>query len=352
MTTIYDVARVAGVSTATVSRVLRGSDLVRAETRQRVLGVIEVLGFIPDASARGLSWGRKNIIALVGLHRGTDEIDVERSSLMFIDHIVHAAEQALRGTEYSLLLTFGTRGEQFEKRIRALAAKADGLLLAEGILDPQRAAVPDRAGARGRHRRKPRPGGGRCLPQRQRQRHDGAGRAPDRAAPVPQALLRRRPKDAPDAVARQAAFEQAVAATPDSVIDQVIYGDFSEDSGVAAARLLLGRTALPQAVACANDQMAIGAVRELQRAGVRVPAEVAVTGFDDLYPSRIIDPPLTTVSQPIHELGSRATHRLMARIASPGLAPRAEILPTRVVIRTSCGCPAPGGPERTGRHPK
>ena len=137
VTTIYDVARVAGVSTATVSRVLRGSDLVRAETRQRVLGVIEVLGFIPDASARGLSWGRKDIIALVGLNRGTDEIDVERSSLMFIDHIVHAAEQVLRGTEYSLLLTFGTRGDQFDKRIRALAAKADGLLLAEGILDPR-----------------------------------------------------------------------------------------------------------------------------------------------------------------------------------------------------------------------
>jgi LacI family transcriptional regulator len=104
-------------------------------------------------------------------------------------------------------------------------------------------------------------------------------------------------------------------------------------------------------VACANDQMAIGAVRELQRAGVRVPAEVAVTGFDDLYPSRIIDPPLTTVSQPIHELGSRATHRLMARIASPGLAPRAEILPTQVVIRTSCGCPATGGLGRAAQRP-
>ena len=73
--------------------------------------------------------------------------------------------------------------------------------------------------------------------------------------------------------------------------------------------------------------------------GVRVPADVAVTGFDDLYPSRIIDPPPTTVSQPVRELGRIATHRLMARIASPGLAPRAELLPTQVVIRTSCGCP-------------
>src|SRR5277367_6687901 len=96
VTTIYDVARVAGVSTATVSRVLRGSDRVRADTRQRVLAVLEELRFIPDASARGLSWGRKGIIALVGLYRGTDEIDIERSSLMCIDHIVHAAEQVLR----------------------------------------------------------------------------------------------------------------------------------------------------------------------------------------------------------------------------------------------------------------
>ena len=125
----------AGVSTATVSRVLRGSDLVHADTRQRVLGVIAELGFVPDASARGLTRRRKDIIALAGLVRGTDELDVERSSLLFIDHIVHAAEHALRGTDYSLLLTFGSRGEHFEKRVRAIAGKADGLLIAEEVLD-------------------------------------------------------------------------------------------------------------------------------------------------------------------------------------------------------------------------
>jgi LacI family transcriptional regulator len=340
VTTIYDVARVAGVSTATVSRVLRGSDLVRPDTRQRVLGVIDVLGFIPDASARGLSWGRKDVIALVGLNRGNDEMDVERSSLMFMDYIIHAAEQVLRGTEYSLLLTFGTRGQQFDQRIRALAAKADGLLLAEGILEPRElrsltALVPVVVIA-----------GSADQAVADAYLSDNAGGMSALAAHLTGRHQYRRlcfvagPKDAPDAVARQTAFEQAVAATRDSGIDQVIHGDFSEDSGVAAARLLLGRTALPQAVACANDQMAIGAVRELQRAGVRVPDDVAVTGFDDLYPSRIINPPLTTVSQPIHELGRRAVRRLMARIARPDLAPQAEVLPTRLVIRTSCGCPA------------
>jgi LacI family transcriptional regulator len=95
-------------------------------------------------------------------------------------------------------------------------------------------------------------------------------------------------------------------------------------------------------VACANDQMAIGVLRELQRAGVRVPADVAVTGFDDVYPSRVMDPPLTTVSQPFNDLGGRAAVRLLARIDDPALATATEVLPTQLVIRASCGCPPPG----------
>ena len=147
------------------------------------------------------------------------------------------------------------------------------------------------------------------------------------------------PKDAPDAMARHSAFEQAVTHSPGSFLDQVIHGDFSEDSGIAAARVLLEGGSLPQAVVCANDQMAIGVLRELQRAGIRVPADVAVTGFDDLYPSRVIDPPLTTVSQPFRDLGGRATQRLLARISDPALPSRAEVLPTLLAIRASCGCP-------------
>ena len=76
--------------------------------------------------------------------------------------------------------------------------------------------------------------------------------------------------------------------------------------------------------------------------GVRVPADVAVTGFDDVHASRVIDPPLTTVSQPLRELGSRATYRLLARIEDPALAPDATVLPTQVVIRASCGCQGRG----------
>jgi len=338
VTTIYDVARVAGVSTATVSRVLRDSDAVRPDTRQRVLAIIETLGYVPDASARGLTRGRRDIIGLVGLDRGADEIDIERSSLLFIDHIVHAAAEVLRGVSLSLLLTFGRRGEQFEKQVRALVGQADGLLIAEEILSPgELRALADQI-----------PvvllAGSRDQTVADVFLVDNIGGMTELARHLTDQHRYHRlcfvagPKDAPDAAERYAAFEQTVAASPDSVIDQVIHGDFSEHSGIAAARVLLGRGSLPQAVVCANDQMAIGVLRELQRAGIGVPAQVAVTGFDDVYPSRVIEPQLTTVGQPFRELGSRATHRLLARIANPALAPRAEVLPAQVVIRASCGC--------------
>ena len=338
MTTIYDVARVAGVSTATVSRVLGGSDRVHPSTRQRVLAVIESLGYVPDASARGLTRRRKNIIGLVGLERGADEIDIERTSLLFVDHIVHAAEAVLRGTEYSLLLTFGSRGELFEKRVRSLAGQVDGVLIAEEVLDngelralAGQLPVVVIAGRRDQTTTDVFLGdniGGMSAVTRhltdQHQYH--------------RLCFVAGPKDAPDAAERRLAFEQTVAASPGAGIAAVIQGDFAEDSGIAAARVLLGRRSLPQAVVCANDQMAIGVIRELQRAAVRVPADVAVTGFDDVHASRVIDPPLTTVSQPFRDLGSRATHRLLARIDEPTLTPAVEVLPTQVVIRASCGC--------------
>jgi LacI family transcriptional regulator len=151
------------------------------------------------------------------------------------------------------------------------------------------------------------------------------------------------PLDSPDAQERLAAFSQMVRDTPGCACDPVIHGDFSEASGSAAARALLARPSLPEVVACANDQMAIGVLREFQQAGIRLPSTVAVTGFDDIFPSRMVDPSLTTVSQPLHELGTLAAQRLLARIdGGAKLPPLAEVLPTQLVIRASCGCPPPG----------
>jgi LacI family transcriptional regulator len=141
-----------------------------------------------------------------------------------------------------------------------------------------------------------------------------------------------------------AAFSSAAHSVPGCTVDVVPGGDFSEASGRTAARVLLGREAIPEAVACANDQMAIGVMRELQRSGIRVPADVAVTGFDNVYPGRVVEPPLTTVGQPVRDLGVRAAARLLERIEGATEPPRAETLPTELVIRRSCGCPpAEGG---------
>jgi LacI family transcriptional regulator len=341
MPTVYDVARVAGVSTATVSRVIRGSTLVKPDTRERVLAVIDALGFVPDAYAQGLSNRRKDIIGFVALERGGEEIDIEQSSVLFVDQIVHAAEAVLRGTGFSLLLTFGSRGQEFERRVRSLSGKVDGLLMAEEVLPAgdlrdlaQRIPVVVIAGRRDEQE----------LDVVVADNHTGM------TVLVKHLIGRHRyrrlclvtgPKDAPDAGQRQAAFEETVLASRDSVIDQVIHGDFSEGSGAAAARVLIDRRdrrSLPEAVVCANDQMAIGVLREFQRAGIRVPGDVALTGFDDVYPSRFLDPPLTTVSQPVRDLGTRAAQRLLARIGEPALPSRAEMLPTTVVFRASCGC--------------
>ncbi len=340
MSTVYDVADLAGVSTATVSRVIHGSPLVHPDTQQRVRAAIDQLGFVPDGSAQGLSRRRKDIIGLAALERGTDEIDIEQSGQLFVDEVVHAVESVLRGTECSLLLTFGRAGEQFQRRVWSLSGKVDGLLVAEEIMPASmlrtlatRIPVVVIAG---------RPGerdldtvtvdntaGIRALAGHLIGGH-GYRRLSFLAGPA----------DSPDAQERLAAFRQAVAGQRGCHLGPVLTGDFSEASGAAAARALLARGALPEAVACANDQMAIGAMREFQRAGRTVPGDVAVSGFDDIYASRIVTPAVTTVSQPLRDLGRTAAERLRARIDDRRLPARAEILPTHLVIRASCGCPA------------
>jgi LacI family transcriptional regulator, galactose operon repressor len=340
MSTVYDVADLAGVSTATVSRVIHGSPLVHPDTQERVRAAIEELGYVPDGSAQGLSRRRKDIIGLAALERGTDEIDIEQSGQLFVDEVVHAVESVLRGTECSLLLTFGQAGEQFERRVWSLSGKVDGLLVAEEIMPA--------GGLRSLARRIPVV----VIAGRTGEREldivavDNAAGIRALAAHLIDGHGYRRlcflagPADSPDAQERLGAFRQAAAAHPGCHLGPVLNGDFSEASGAAAARALLARGGLPEVVACANDQMAIGAMREFQRAGAAVPGTVAVTGFDDIYASRIVTPAVTTVSQPLRDLGRNAATRLRARIEDPELTPRAEILPTHLVIRASCGCPA------------
>jgi LacI family transcriptional regulator len=360
--TLYDVARRAGVSTATVSRVVHGQDRVRAATRARVQQVIEELGYVPDGAAQSLSRRRKNVIGLVCVeHVGLapKQYDIESMSLLFYDEVLRGVEWRLRDQDLSLLITYLREDRNFDwisanggalsffPRLLSLSGKVDGLLIGEGIVPT---AVLARLAAR--------------LPV-----VVIAGDPDERAADVVTADNRagaaalvthliadhgkRRlfhvdgPHTAPDAKERRRGFTDVLHAHPEAQLVGSHDGLFSVESGEDAAAALFARfgSALPDAVVCANDQMAIGVLQALAQAGVRVPEDVAVTGFDDIFLGGLVEPTLTTVHQPMRLLGEQACARLLERIATPGLQPEVQRLPTELVLRSSCGCP-PGTATR------
>ncbi|MEY9845505.1 LacI family DNA-binding transcriptional regulator [Streptacidiphilus sp. MAP5-3] len=139
---------------------------------------------------------------------------------------------------------------------------------------------------------------------------------------------------------------------PKAVLRPAWQGDYSAARGVEIVRGLIARDEeLPRAIACANDQTALGVIHALAEHGLDVPGDVAVTGFNDLPFARHLRPQLTTVRQPIQEIGARAFEVLHSMITTsqPATAPtRADVvLPTRVIRRESCGCPPdPATPAR------
>jgi LacI family transcriptional regulator len=341
--TLYDVARVAGVSTATVSRVVHGADRVKSSTRQRVLEVIEALGYVPDGAAQSLSRKTKQVVGLVAVASRGPESDIEQTSLLFVEEVLRGVEASLGEIGWSLLISFLHAGDSGYQRLQSLSGKVDGLLIAEGIVDSQHLA---RLAAR--------------LPialvagspeELTVDVVDADNRAGTKALVCHLVKVHHRsrfyyvagPSEAPDAVARRSAFYEVLADYAGVTACGEFEGRFSADSGTLAARQILGwrAGAMPDAIVCANDQMAIGAMRELQAGGVRVPEDIAVVGFDDIFPGILISPSLTTVRQPMRLLGTRACTRLLERIADPSLPHRVDLLPTELVVRESCGCAAP-----------
>jgi LacI family transcriptional regulator len=347
--TLYDVARLADVSTATVSRVLHGQDRVRESTRARVQKAIEELGYVPDGAAQSLSRRRKDVIGLICIERPTHEQDVENMNLTYTDELLRGVEGRIRDLDWSLLIGFwnGVTDPDFA-RLSAMSGKVDGVLISEGSIP---GALVERLASR--------------VPV-----VVIAGTPAERAVDVVTAdnysgsvavvthLVevhgRRRlfhldgPPTAPDATQRRLGLEEVIRLHPSSRLVGSAYGSFSVESGLEIGERILAQSRiddeggldLPDAIVAANDQMAIGLLRAFGRAGIRVPEDVAVVGFDDIFPDNLCEPPLTTVHQPMRMLGSRACDRLLERIADPGLPPTVQLLPTELVLRESCGCPS------------
>src|SRR5262249_3078467 len=134
--TLYDVARAAGVSTATVSRVISGSDPVRLTTRQRVLEAIEELGYVPDGSAQSLAQRRKEVIGLLAVISRGPETDVERQGSLFIEEVLRGIEYSGGDLGWSVLITFLRDSDPAiaNQRMLRMSAKVDGLVIAEDIV--------------------------------------------------------------------------------------------------------------------------------------------------------------------------------------------------------------------------
>jgi LacI family transcriptional regulator len=340
--TLYDVARQAGVSTATVSRVVHGHDRVHPSTRQRVLGVIDALGYVPDSAAQSMVLKRKEVIGLVAIESRGPDTDIEQDGLLFIEEVLRGVEYPLSQLGWSVLISVLRSADQADayRWLQKISAKVDGMLIAEGIVPSEQLA---RLAAR--------------IPVvlvagSPEEPHADVVHADNRAGT--EALVRHLveqhgktrlyyvagPPEAPDARERRRVFEQALARYQGVRLEGCFKGRFAAVSGQLAVRELLAarHRELPDAIVCGNDQMAIGAMRELRMAGIRVPADIAVAGFDDMHLGALLAPTLTTVRQPMRLLGERACSMLLDRIADPALPRRVERLVTTLVVRESCGC--------------
>jgi len=328
--TIYDVARLAGVSPSTVSRTLNGKGQFAPATRTAVEDAVARLRYRPNTIARSLRTKSTQTIAFL-LPYVPDPF--------FVSLIGGVQEHALRH-DYSILLCV-TEGdpEREEHYLNLLRAKqVDGALVDGPVLPATRIArfvedgfpivCVDRDVDLA------------SVPLVQVDNRLGARRATEyllslghrRIAHVSGARLEtfRHSRE------RLAGYQEALAAA-EALADPrlVVAGDYTEEGGVRAIRALLDGGASFSAVLASNDLSAIGAIRALAERGLRVPEDVSVVGFDDIHISAFINPPLTTVHQPAAEIAQRATELLVARIRGEDVADRRHLLEPTLVVRDS-----------------
>lgn len=335
--TIKDVARAAGVSTATVSRVFNDHAVVRADTRRQVREAAARLNYWPNAVARSLITNRTHTVGLL-----LPELHGE-----FFSSVIRGIDLASRREGLHLLVSSSHADtHELVTALRSMRGRIDGLIVMAPDVDAP-AAIRASAGS------VPivllDPGAGRDGYETLAiANHEGAyamvrhlmGLGHRRIATVTG------PERNIDARERLNGYRAALRDGGGEVSARLEFpGDFSEPSGYRAGRELLAIEPRPTAVFVGNDYMAVGVLRAVHEAGLRVPEDVAVAGFDNIEMARYLDPPLTTVHVDTFHLGERAV-RMLLRATRSGKAetpPRHhhERLDTTLVIRSSCGAAAP-----------
>jgi LacI family transcriptional regulator len=336
MVTIKEVARTAGVSVATVSRVYNGHHCVREETRQRVRRTGQRLGYSPHGAARSLVTNRTHTIGVL-----LPDLYGE-----FFSELIRGIDQTAQARGYHVLLSSArSAARQLEPVLQSMRGRVDGLIVMAPELDAasSRRSLP--AGFPFVHLNGP-PSDAPC---------DSLGIANfEGARDMVRHLARlghrriamiRGADHNYDAAERLRGYREAVAElglVDDPALE--LSGDFSEASGHEAVGRLLGDGVRPTAVFAANDCMAFGALSALREAGLRVPEDVAVAGFDDIPMAQYVHPALTSIHVDISALGRRATERLLDALHQPVTRGAThETLGTTLVVRRSCGAPRHAG---------
>ncbi len=340
-THIKDVARVAGVSTATVSHVINKTRAVSEETRLRVMRAIEDCNYYPNAHARSLASGRSNTLGLL----------VSDISNPFFPELVKSMETVafekgydvvLSNTDYNDERTLNYVRRFIERKVAGVAlmtSELDRVLIDELASYHVPVVFLDIGSA------------GVCK----------SNLIVDYGAGIDEAIrhlvtLGHRdiayiggPAHLRSAAKRLEAFRQSIAAQLPCAQSPVIYeGDFRLEGGSSAARAMLNSNHLPTAVIVANDMMALGVLQECRAHGLNVPGDISIVGFDDIAFASLCNPPLTTVRLPRDELGRQAVEALLVTIKDSDRQGVEINIPTRLVLRDSTA-PAVRDNEQVGQ---
>lgn len=308
--TIREVARAAGVSATTVSRVFNQEHLVSVNTRTRVLSIAKRLHYVPNAAARSLSARRTHVLGVL----------VPLPHAEFFMEMVRGMDEAALQHGYLLVIS-GSHNRIADMRtaFRAMKGQVDGFLVVapnvarELLQDALQDVLPSETPAVFLNSSAP---GGRHRAVRLAN-HDGAYQAVQHLLALghERIALVAGPEINGETHERRAGYLQALrdaGLAPDPALQ--VQGAFTRESGVEAGRALLAMDPRPTAVFASNDLMAIGLLSIFHAAGVRVPEEIALIGFDDIPMARYVQPTLSTVHVPIREMGARAVERLVERL--------------------------------------
>ncbi|MFQ6171873.1 LacI family DNA-binding transcriptional regulator [Oryzobacter sp. R7] len=322
--TIYAVADLAQVSIATVSRVLQGSHLVTEKTREKVLDAVRALDYLPSGAARSLAARQHAAFGLV-----LPELSGPYYSELLVGFETRAAE-----LHQSVMLVIAGTKDDHGRALRTLASQVDGVAVMGADVSHVRASSKPLVVIAGQGR----PDTEVILTENVESARTLTEHLLDHGRS--RLLFVGDPGAARDVHERHEGFLAAHAGRG-LVPAAPVLAPFREREGAAVADRIISGELSTDALVCGNDELALSIMSRVLDAGLDVPGDLAVVGWDDVMTARYVRPGLTTVRQPVQEVGALAADRLHDLVSGAPSGALLHVLPTEVVIRSSCGCPAP-----------